>query len=191
MSRFGPDAGKVIQLPEEHDLQLSALYHQSDAPHPPAGLEQRILAAARDAAVETVQRKRSLARRRVPLPLAAALLVVTGLAPLLLWHDYQGGFARHADAPAQTVDAEPAPFVPADAGPEPVSQEAPEPAETPAPETLELRAIEALIESGRDAEAWEHFSAFRVRYPDQRIPDELLDRLAGVRLRLLEAAGGG
>lgn len=193
MSAAGRGDGKIIHLPEEHDLQLSALYHQADAPRPSASLEQRILVTARQAAAEAIQRKQSLSRRRVPLPLAAALLVVAGLAPLLLWHGDQGGFSRHTPEPALPLAVEdgiePAP--PADEVPllEPQDEAGPGP-EPASPETQELMAIQALIEAGRDVEAWERFTAFRTEFPAHRIPDALLDQLAGVRARLLEAPGG-
>jgi hypothetical protein len=191
MRRVGRDDAKIIRLPEEHDLQLSALYHQTEAPRPPAGLEQRILEAARQAAAETLRRKQSLTRRQVPLPLAAALLVLVGLAPLLLWHGYQAGYLGQAPAPVPAaLEDEAGP--PADEGlPVPESPERVEPVpEALAPAVQELLAIQALIETGRDAEAWERFMAFRMEFPGHRIPDALLDQLAEVRTRLLEDPGG-
>ena len=182
----GPGDGKVLHLPEEHDLYLSALYQQTDAAAPPADLEQRILNAAREAAEETVRQRQTRRRRRVPLPLAAFLLVLAGLLPLLLWYGYQGGFEYPtAFAPIPRESSAPgAPVV----EPEPESLADPDPEPTPA--ERELAAIGALIESGRDAEAWERFGEFRRTHPEQRIPDALLDELAGVRARLLDAAGG-
>lgn len=183
MSRGGRGDGKIIHLPEEHDLQLSALYHQTDAPRLPASLEQRVLDAAREAAAATVERKHSLHRRKVPLPLAAFLLVIAGLAPLLLWHGYQGGFSSHSPVSSPLVGEEVEIDPPTESLPTPDPQAS-------SPELQELLAIQALIESGRDGEAWERFTAFRMEFPTQRIPDALLDQLAGVRSRLLEAPDG-
>lgn len=181
-----PGAGKVIHLPEEHDLHLSALYHQTEAPQPGPELERRILAAAREAAEEEARRRQARSRRRVPLPLAALLLVMAGLLPLLLWHAYQGGFDRPQALPAPTDE-------PAPPRPEPSRPESPPPLDAGSlalsPEEQELVVIRELIESGQDAEAWARFGDFRQRFPDHRIPDALLDQLAEVRLRLREAAG--
>ncbi|MFN2337991.1 MAG: hypothetical protein ABR544_03360 [Gammaproteobacteria bacterium] len=186
----GRGEGKVLRLPEEHDLHLSALYHQTEAPQPPPALEQRILHAAREAAEEAVRQRQTRRGRQVPLPLAALLLVASLLLPLLLWYGYQGGFTYPWSVPAAgpPVEESVAP-IPAPDVPEPV-----EPREDNAaglsPQEQELVAIQALIESGADAEAWERFSDFRMSFPQQRIPDALLDELAGVRRRLLEDAGG-
>lgn len=180
-------SGKVIPLPEEHDLHLSALYHQTEAPRPGPELEQRILTAAREAAAEAARQRQARSRRRVPLPLAALLLVAAGLLPLLLWHAYQGGFHRPPVLPVAEPVEGPAASPPEPALPEPPLRE--EAAAGSSPEERELAAIQGLIEAGRDAEAWARFGDFRTRFPDHRIPDALLDRLAEVRLRLLEAAG--
>lgn len=184
----GRGDGKVLHLPEEHDLHLSALYHQTEAPQPPPGLEQRILNAAREAAEEVVRRRQTRRGRQVPLPLAAFLLVVALLLPLLLWYGYQGGFTYPWSVPtAGTVEESVAP-IPTSEVPEPVEPE--DKASGPSPQEQELAAIQSLIESGEDAEAWEHFRDFRMTFPQHRIPDALLDELAGVRTRLLEDAGG-
>jgi hypothetical protein len=185
----GPGDGKILHLPEEHDLRLSALYHQTDAPQPPPGVEQRILAAAREAADEAVRQRQTRRRRQVPLPLAALLLVLAGLLPLLLWYGYQGGFTYPGQAPGPVPLVEEAPPAPEAPAPEPEPQEE-DSAREPSPAELELAAIGDLIESGRDAEAWERFGAFRRTFPEHRIPDALLDELAGVRTRLLDSAGG-
>lgn len=181
-------AGKVIPLPEEHDLHLSALYHQTEAPRPGPDLEQRILTAAREAAAEAARQRQARSRRRVPLPLAALLLVAAGLLPLLLWHAYQGGFHHPPLLPAAAPVEGQAASPPEPALPEPPPRREEGAAES-SPEERELVEIHDLIEAGRDAEAWARFGDFRMRFPDHRIPDALLDRLAEVRLRLLEAGG--
>jgi hypothetical protein len=187
--------GKIIPLPDEHDLHLSTLYHQTDAPPPSPVVEQRILAAARTAAEETLRRRRSPDRRRVPLPLASALLVLAGLAPLLLWHGYQGGLTRQPPVtampqpPLETAGDSELPLSPAAPPvPEPAQETSTEPAAASTPGRQELQVIEALIQAGRDAEAWERFGVFRRSFPEQRVPEALLDELAAVRARLLVAA---
>lgn len=185
----GRGDGKVLRLPEEHDLHLSALYHQTEAPQPPPGLEQRILNAAREAAEEAVRQRQARRGRQVPLPLAAFLLVAALLLPLLLWYGYQGGFSYPWAMPtAGPVEESVAPTLTPDV-PEPVEREE-DNAAGPSPQEQELAAIQALIESGADGEAWERFIDFRMTFPQHRIPDALLDELAGVRTRLLEDAGG-
>ena len=174
--------GKVIHLPEEHDLHLSALYHQTDAPQPSPALEQRILSAAREAAENQARARQAQGRRRVPLPLAALLLVASGLLPLLFWHGYQGGFSpARSPAPAAVEQVQ----VPMEPPPALLEEEAGE----PLPEALELQAIQDLIAAGEDAEAWARFNAFRGNFPGHRIPDDVLDQLADVRMRLLEDGG--
>lgn len=185
----GRGDGKVLRLPEEHDLHLSALYHQTEAPQPPPGLEQRILNAAREAAEEVARRRQTRRGRQVPLPMAALLLVAALLLPLLLWYGYQGGFTYPWSVPTAGPVEEPVAPIPPPDVPEPVEPEEDNVAE-PSPQEQELAAIQALIESGEDAEAWERFSDFRMTFPQHRIPDALLDELAGVRTRLLEEAGG-
>ncbi len=185
----GRGDGKVLRLPEEHDLHLSALYHQTEAPQPPPGLEQRILNAAREAADEVARQRQTRRGHQVPLPLAALLLVAALLLPLLLWYGYQGEFSYPWSVPTAGPVEEPVAPIPAPEFPEPVAP--PEDNATePSPQEQELAAIQALIQSGDDAEAWKRFRDFRMSFPQHRIPDALLDELAGVRTRLLEEAGG-
>lgn len=186
----GRGDGKVLRLPEEHDLHLSALYHQTEAPQPPPGLEQRILNAAREAAEEAVRQRQARRGRQVPLPLAALLLVAALLLPLLLWYGYQGGFTYPWSVPTAGPVEEPVAPIPTPDVPESVEPEEDNATGPSSPQEQELAAIQALIESGADAEAWDRFIDFRMTFPQHRIPDALLDQLAGVRTRLLEDAGG-
>lgn len=208
----GQPSSKVTYLPDEHDRQLAALYGQTDAEQPADAIDRRILAAARAAAVEN-KTKPSVARRRVPLSLAATILVMVGLVPLLLWNLQLRNdrvaelvappvrpIPAEAESKAQQQDVMPAArqkameaapdtvlSLPPQSTPPAVEEASPEPG-VPSPEQQRLDEISALIAAGQDARAWQQFHDFRREYAGYRIPDDLLNELAGVRARLLERA---
>ena len=178
-------------MADERDPLVSRRYRELGSEEPPPALDEAILAASRRAAAP---------RRRWYLPLAAAAVAVLGVGVAL--HVQREQPAPEAvTAPSEAKEApralkrESVPAAPA-AQPQAERQEsrrqerAPAPAAAPArapaaadaadaaqesPERV-LERIAALREQGRHEEADKALAEFRRRYPDHKVPEDLIRR---------------
>lgn len=73
----------MIERDDPEDKDLAALYRAASTEEPPAGLDARILAAAREAAVPRAPRPSFATRWRVPFALAASVVLATSLTVLV------------------------------------------------------------------------------------------------------------
>lgn len=196
---------------EHHDEELTALLAALPQPSPPAELDATILAdaqqalatplakplAANDSAngvVRTLPAKKStdyLARWRIPLGLAAALLLTFNLVG--------GDFFGHKQATYPVVgEPRDPPVAPsaADMAPAPAPAPAPMQAEAmraapmvrgamtapmPAPPKLDaavwLVKIDGLLKAGQKPAAQQEWTAFKRAYPEYPVEQQLQQRL--------------
>ena len=94
----------------KHD-DLSRLYHEADLPEPPQALDEAILAAAHNAATQSAGKPvRRLQQWRVPLALAATVILSVGVTSMVLEQQpHNAPFpATNIESPAKFNDQQPA-----------------------------------------------------------------------------------
>ena len=134
----------MIERDDPQDKNLAALYREASQEQPPAGLDARILAAARATASPAVGTRPASGVNRWKLPVVLATLAVMTTTITLLVQDEEAGRLDKPDTTLRKPPPAPAPAASEPAGPTGS-------AAAPAPKPVEARRKEAMPPQAQDS----------------------------------------